>query len=288
MAEPRVPKPIIRGRTVIKGGRVDRPTGERVADVAIGRGRSHRRGRRPTSTATVPIVLDAGGCIVAPGLVDLHTHLREPGRRKPRPSRRARGPPRSAGSPPSSPCPTPSPTIDWRRGRARCSISGKAALGDVHVAGAITVGRRGEQLAPMAEMADLGVRIFTDDGSGVQDDRLMRRALEYAVGLGVTLAQHCEVESLVGGRPHARGGVVVPARHPRHPGRGRGAHGDPRHRPGPAHRRRGALPAPVDRGLGRAGAPGQGRAAAASPPRPGPTTSRSPTPRSRATTRCSR
>jgi len=48
----------------------------------------------------------------------------------------------------------------------------------------------------MAELADLGVRIFTDDGTGVQDDRLMRRALEYARGLGVTLAQHCEVTSL--------------------------------------------------------------------------------------------
>jgi dihydroorotase len=73
----------------------------------------------------------------------------------------------------------------------------------VHVAGAITVARAGDQLAPMGEMADLGVHIFTDDGRGVQDDRLMRRALEYASGLGVTLAQHCEVESLSdGGHMH--------------------------------------------------------------------------------------
>jgi dihydroorotase len=63
----------------------------------------------------------------------------------------------------------------------------------------ITVGRKGEQLAPMAEMAELGVRIFTDDGNGVQDNRLMRRAMEYASGLGVTLAQHCEDESLAAG-----------------------------------------------------------------------------------------
>ena len=48
----------------------------------------------------------------------------------------------------------------------------------------------------MAEMAELGVTFFTDDGTGVQDDRLMRRALEYAAGLDVTLAQHCEVSSL--------------------------------------------------------------------------------------------
>jgi dihydroorotase len=70
---------------------------------------------------------------------------------------------------------------------------------DVRVAGAITKGRRGEELAPMAEMAALGVRLFTDDGAGVQDAGLMRRALEYASALGVTLAQHCEDASLAGG-----------------------------------------------------------------------------------------
>lgn len=51
----------------------------------------------------------------------------------------------------------------------------------------------------MAEMAALGVRVFTDDGAGVQDNRLMRRAMEYATGLGVTLAQHCEDDALCGG-----------------------------------------------------------------------------------------
>jgi dihydroorotase len=65
--------------------------------------------------------------------------------------------------------------------------------------GAITVGRQGRQLAPMAEMAALGVRMFTDDGTGVQDARLMRRALEYASALGITLAQHCEDASLASG-----------------------------------------------------------------------------------------
>jgi dihydroorotase len=70
---------------------------------------------------------------------------------------------------------------------------------DVAVAGAITQGRRGELLAPMAEMAALGVRIFTDDGIGVQDPSLMRRALDYAKPLGVRLAQHCEDERLAAG-----------------------------------------------------------------------------------------
>ena len=59
--------------------------------------------------------------------------------------------------------------------------------------------RAGERLAPMAELAALGVRIFTDDGSGVQDAGVMRRAMDYASGLGVTVAQHCEDSALAAG-----------------------------------------------------------------------------------------
>jgi dihydroorotase len=76
---------------------------------------------------------------------------------------------------------------------------GAPAMCRVAVAGAITVGRDGERLAPMGELAALGVRLFTDDGAGVQDGGVMRRALEYGRGLGVTLAQHCEDDALAAG-----------------------------------------------------------------------------------------
>jgi dihydroorotase len=72
-------------------------------------------------------------------------------------------------------------------------------LCEVLPSGCITVGRAGEQLAPFAELARAGVRIFTDDGSGVQDPLLMRRAMEYGRDLGITLAQHCEVAALTSG-----------------------------------------------------------------------------------------
>jgi dihydroorotase len=78
---------------------------------------------------------------------------------------------------------------------------------DVAVAGAITQGREGKLLAPIAEMAALGVRLFTDDGTGVQDASVMRRALEYAKPLGVRLAQHCEDESLAHGGTMNEGAV---------------------------------------------------------------------------------
>jgi dihydroorotase len=94
--------------------------------------------------------------------------------------------------------PNTEPTLD--SAEAVRTVYGLASdvTAEVAVAGAITVGRAGERLAPMAELAELGVRIFTDDGSGVQSAGLMRRALEYATGLGVTLAQHCEDATLAG------------------------------------------------------------------------------------------
>jgi dihydroorotase len=76
---------------------------------------------------------------------------------------------------------------------------GRASTCDVRASAAITVGRGGERLTEMGELAALGVRLFTDDGNGVQDDRLMRRAMEYAAGLGVVLAQHCENDAVAAG-----------------------------------------------------------------------------------------
>jgi dihydroorotase len=103
--------------------------------------------------------------------------------------------------------PNTTPAID-SAGVAREVLDlGRDACCDVYTSGAITVGRAGTQLAPMAELAALGVRFFTDDGTGVQDGRLMRRALEYAKGLGVTLAQHCEDEVLAAGGAMNEGAV---------------------------------------------------------------------------------
>ena len=63
------------------------------------------------------------------------------------------------------------------------ALGTRCVLCEVFPSAAITVGRRGEELSPMAELVGLGVRMFTDDGTGVQDTRLMRRAFEYASGL---------------------------------------------------------------------------------------------------------
>lgn len=187
---------------VVRGGRVLDATGERIADVGVGPD-GRIAGVGADLVAPGARVLDAGGCIVAPGLVDLHTHLREPGREEAETIESGSRAAALGGFTAVVAMPNTEPAIDSAAAVREVLELGRTALCEVRTSGAITVGRRGEQLAPLGEMADLGVRIFTDDGRGVQDDRLMRRALEYATGLGVTLAQHCEVEALsAGGHMH--------------------------------------------------------------------------------------
>ena len=181
---------------VLKGGRVLDITGERATDVLIDDdGRIAAVGPDLSAGQTI----DCGGCVVAPGLVDLHTHLREPGQEESETVETGSRAAALGGFTAVVAMPNTEPAIDSAAVVRDVLELGRKALCAVHAAGAITVGRAGEQLAPIAEMAGLGVRLFTDDGRGVQDNRLMRRALEYASGLGVTLAQHCEDESLSSG-----------------------------------------------------------------------------------------
>ena len=186
---------------LIRGGTVIDATGERRADVLIVAGEIAAVGDRLSGDRT----LDADGCVVAPGLVDLHTHLREPGREEAETVETGARAAALGGCTAVVAMPNTEPVIDSAAVVRQVLDLGAApgTLCDVRVAGAITVGRAGAQLAPMAEMAALGVRLFTDDGTGVQDGRLMRRALEYASALGVTLAQHCEDATLAaGGQMH--------------------------------------------------------------------------------------
>ena len=180
---------------VIKGGRVVDATGEREADVVVVDGRVAAVGPDLSAQRS----LDATGCIVAPGLVDLHSHLREPGKEEAETVETGARGAALGGYTAIVAMPNTTPAIDSAAVVQQVLELGRTAPCDVFTSGAITVDRAGEQLAPMAEMAALGVRLFTDDGAGVQDNLLMRRAMEYATGLGVTLAQHCEDDALCGG-----------------------------------------------------------------------------------------
>ena len=174
---------------VLKGGEVVDETGRRRVDVLVGDdGLVAAVGEALDGDQ----VLDCGGCIVSPGLVDLHTHLRQPGREEAETIESGSRAAALGGYTTVVAMPNTEPAIDCASVVREILELGSKALCEVRPAAAITVGRAGEQLVPMAELAALGVRLFTDDGSGVQSSLLMRRALEYASALGVTLAQHCE------------------------------------------------------------------------------------------------
>ena len=184
---------------LVRGGTVTDRAGGRRADVLVVDGIiqavAPRIGDIPTGTK----VLDASGCLVSPGLVDLHCHLREPGREEAETVESGARAAALGGYTAVVAMPNTDPAVDSAAVVSQVLRLGGGAVCDVRVAGAITVGRAGTQMAPLAEMAALGVRLFTDDGAGVQDARLMRRALEYASVLGVTLAQHCEDSALAAG-----------------------------------------------------------------------------------------
>ncbi|MCU1426949.1 MAG: dihydroorotase, multifunctional complex type [Actinomycetia bacterium] len=190
MADPQV---------LVRGGRVIDATGERVADVRIVGG---------VVTEVAPslapeagsLVLDAEGCVVAPGLVDIQVHFREPGREDAETIETGARAAAKGGFTAVVCMPNTDPPLDDAAVVQAVLERGRYAACDVRVAGCITKGRRGEELAPLGELYDRGVRVFTDDGDCVADALVMRRAFEYALALpGAVLSQHAEDPSLVAG-----------------------------------------------------------------------------------------
>ena len=183
---------------VIRGGTVVGPAGLTRSDVAVAGSEIVALAESIDAPQAVP-VLDAAGCLVGPGLVDLHTHLRQPGREEAETIETGARAAALGGFTAVVAMPNTEPAIDTAGVAAEVLALGVGCSAEVAVAGAITVGRAGHDLAPLGELAALGVTLFTDDGAGVQDGALMRRALDYAKGLGVTLAQHCEDNCLAAG-----------------------------------------------------------------------------------------
>jgi dihydroorotase len=187
----------------VQGGRVVDETGERNADVRVVDGRivEVAESLQPSSGATV---LDAEGCVVAPGLVDIQVHFREPGFEDAENVETGARAAALGGCTAVVCMPNTNPPLDDAAVVAAVLDRGRASACDVRVAGCITKGRKGEELAPLGELYDLGVRIFTDDGDCVADAAVMRHAFEYASALpGAVLAQHAEDPSLVrGGHMH--------------------------------------------------------------------------------------
>ncbi|MBF9128990.1 dihydroorotase [Plantactinospora sp. S1510] len=193
------PTYLIRGARVVGGG----PTDLLVAGGVVTRVGSGLDARGAT-------VVDADGLVALPGLVDLHTHLREPGREDAETVESGSRAAALGGYTAVCAMANTSPVADtagvveqvWRLGR-------EAGLVDVQPIGAVTVGLAGERLAELGAMADSAarVRIFSDDGHCVADPRLMRRALEYVKAFDGVIAQHAEEPRLTEGAQMHEGEV---------------------------------------------------------------------------------
>ncbi len=184
---------------LIRGGTVLDETGERRADVRVADGRVTEvaPGLSPGAGATV---LDAEGCVVAPGLVDIQVHFREPGREDAETIETGARGAALGGFTAVVAMPNTTPPFDDPAVVRSVLEAGQRAMCEVNVAGCITLGRAGVELAPMGELYELGVRVFTDDGDCVPTAAVMRRALEYARALpGAVISQHAEDPSLVAG-----------------------------------------------------------------------------------------
>ncbi|MGQ0804032.1 MAG: dihydroorotase [Actinomycetota bacterium] len=184
-------------KLLIRGGRVVDATGERVVDVRIADGSIAEVGERLDGTDRV---LDAGGCVVAPGLVDVHAHLREPGDEEAETIETGARAAALGGFTAVLAMPNTEPPLDEPAVVGSVLAAGARTTCDVAVAGCITKGRAGIELAPMGELHAIGVRVFTDDGACVGSAGVMRRALEYARSLpGAVVAQHAEDPTLAAG-----------------------------------------------------------------------------------------
>ncbi|HCV43642.1 MAG TPA: dihydroorotase [Bacteroidetes bacterium] len=192
-------------RLLLKGGRVIDPVTVRdeSLDLLLIDGKIEKLGRTLTSTSVE--VIDLKGKIIAPGFIDMHVHLREPGFEHKETILTGCTAAAAGGFTAVCCMPNTNPPIDdesvvrFIQNKAKVALSG---LVDVYPIAAVTQGRKGEHLAPLAELSAAGVVAFSDDGDPVFDAELMRRALEYAAMYKRPIIQHAQ------DLPMTKGGVM--------------------------------------------------------------------------------
>ena len=188
----------------IRNGRVLTSDGLRETDLLISDGRVAALNGAFDADETI----DASGAWVGPGFVDLHVHFREPGQEWKEDITSGSRAAAAGGYTAVVTMPNTDPVIDaGHRARYITDRGRQVGLCEVVPAGAITMGRLGETLSHLDELWAAGVRIFTDDGSSVEDAGLLRLAMEYVAERGGVIAQHAEDRGLSRGGHMNEGSV---------------------------------------------------------------------------------
>ncbi|TDI11062.1 MAG: dihydroorotase [Acidobacteria bacterium] len=182
---------------LLQGGTVVDPSQklEKRLDLLVEKGRVAALGKiKPKKSWEV---VDVSKCVVAPGFIDMHVHLREPGRED-KETILSGSQAAAAGGFTSIACmPNTEPVNDSEAiTRFILERAGRAGLVNVFPAGAITKGLEGKELAEIGEMVKAGVVAITDDGNPVENNQIMRRALEYSKIFDVPVVDHCEDRDL--------------------------------------------------------------------------------------------
>jgi dihydroorotase len=188
---------------LIKGGRVLDPANgvDMTGDVLVEDGVVEAVGAKLEAAGTR--IIDATGLVVAPGFIDLHTHLRDPGFEYKETVETGTRAAARGGFTTVCAMPNTEPAMD-NRGTVDYVMQRAAEQGLVRVLpiGAVTKGRQGKLLAEFGELADAGCIGFSDDGNPVSDASIMRHALEYASAFGLPVIDHCEDPQMAGGVMH--------------------------------------------------------------------------------------
>ena len=189
---------------LIQNGRVIDPSQEidRQADVLIRDGRIAAMGENLPADGAAR--LDASGCVVAPGFIDLHCHLREPGKEYAETIESGGKAAAAGGFTSVLAMPNTRPVNDNAAvTHFIIEMARQQSPVNVFPVGAISENSQGERMAPIAEMREAGIAAVSDDGMPVMNSNLMRQAMSYSAGLGLTVVDHCEDLNLsAGGQMH--------------------------------------------------------------------------------------
>lgn len=187
-------------KILIRAGRLLDPANKLdiVADILIDGARIAQAG--PRIKADGATIIDANGKVVMPGLIDMHTHLREPGREDEETFVTGSRAAAKGGFTTVCAMPNTEPVCDTRSAvEYIISEARKKSVVNILPIGAITVGERGEDMAEISDMKKAGIIAISDDGVSVKSSQLMRKALEYARMLDMLVIAHCEDLELTAG-----------------------------------------------------------------------------------------
>jgi len=142
---------------------------------------------------------DLSGCVAAPGFLDMHVHLREPGREDEETVVTGCNGAAAGGFTAVACMPNTDPAIDSSEIVESILLKSKSTVVDVYPIGAATLGRKGESLAPIGELVEAGAVGFSDDGVAIKTAKILRKVMEYSSMYDTPVIEHCEDESLAGG-----------------------------------------------------------------------------------------